>query len=95
MESNELTLVLDRLDRIESVLRELLRQRTAKEWYSTSEVAQVLQRAEYTVREWARTGRIRAKKKPCGRGKGGEWLVNHAELERFRNEGLLPPPHAG
>jgi hypothetical protein len=82
--------VIRRLDRIESALSELLRQRTIKELYSTAEVAEALHRAEYTVREWCRQGRIRAKKKPCGRGKGGEWLVSHEELTRLRNEGLLP-----
>jgi hypothetical protein len=84
--------LLRRLDRIESVLGELLFQRTLKEWYSTAEVAEILDRAEYTVREWCRQGRIRTKKKPCGRGKGGEWLVSHEELMRIKNEGLLPIP---
>jgi transposase len=82
--------LLRRLDRIESALAELLVQRTVKEWYSTAEVAEILDRAEYTVREWCRQARIRAKKKPCGRGKGGEWLVSHDELTRLKNEGLLP-----
>jgi excisionase family DNA binding protein len=68
----------------------LLSQRSVKEFYTTAEVAEILGRAEYTVREWCRQGRIRAKKKPCGQGKGGEWLVSHEELTRFRNEGLLP-----
>jgi hypothetical protein len=35
-------------------------------------------------------GRIRAKKKPCGRGKCGEYLVSHDEFKRLRNEGLRP-----
>lgn len=79
-----------RLDRIESALGELLRQRTGKEWYATAEVAAALGRAEYTVREWCRQGRSRAREKPCGRGKGGEWLVSHDELTRLKNEGLFP-----
>jgi hypothetical protein len=87
MHINEL---IQRLDRIESALAELLNVRTAKAWYTTGEVAEILDRAEYTVREWCRQGRIRAKKKLCGRGKGGEWLVSHEELTRLRNEGLLP-----
>lgn len=82
--------VIRRLDRIESTLAALLLQRTVKEWYSTTEIAEILDRADYTVREWCRQGRIRAKKKPCGRGKGGEWLVSHEELTRLKNEGLLP-----
>lgn len=82
--------LIRRPDRIESTLAQLLLQRIVKEWYSTAEVAEILERAEYTVREWCRQGRIRAKKKPCGRGKGGEWLVSRTELTRLKNEGLLP-----
>jgi hypothetical protein len=87
---DELNPLLERLDRIEAALESLVRQRTIKDWYSTAEVAKLLERAEYTVREWCRQGRIRAKKKLCGRGKGGEWLVSHEEFVRLRNEGLLP-----
>ncbi|HYV34601.1 MAG TPA: helix-turn-helix domain-containing protein [Gemmataceae bacterium] len=90
MGAEELSLLLGRLDRIETALADLSRQRTAKEWYSTAEVGSLLARAEYTIREYCRLGRIRARKKPCGRGKGGEWLISHEELTRVRNEGLLP-----
>ena len=80
----------ERLDRIESLLASLVQRQAIKDWYTTAEVAKLLDRAEYTVREWCRQGRIRARKKPCGRGKGGEWLVSHDEFMRLRNEGLLP-----
>jgi hypothetical protein len=80
----------ERLERIEEMLSALVKQRAVKDWYTTAEVAEALERAEYTVREWCRQVRIRAKKKMCGRGKGGEWLVSHEELSRLRNEGLLP-----
>ena len=79
-----------RLERIEAALGELRARQVVKDWYTTNEVAKAIDKAEYTVREWCRLGRIRAKKKPCGRGKGGEWLVCHEELTRVRNEGLLP-----
>ncbi len=42
------------------------------------------------MREWFRLGRIRAEKRPCGRGRSQEWMINHDELTRIRNEGLLP-----
>jgi DNA-directed RNA polymerase specialized sigma24 family protein len=90
MNSDDLTPVLARLDRIEAALAELVRMRTVKDWYGTEEVAKILGKSEYTVREWCRLGRIKARKKPCGRGKGGEWLVCHEELTRVKNEGLLP-----
>ena len=79
-----------RLDRIEQTLQQLVQQRTIKDWYTTAEVAKVLGKAEFTVREWCRLGRVRAEKKKCGRGASSEWIVSHEELTRVRNEGLLP-----
>jgi hypothetical protein len=78
------------LGEIREIKRLLLDQKTVKEWYSTNEVAEILDRDAYTVREWARAGRIRAEKRACGRGKSKEWVVPHAELDRIRNHGLLP-----
>src|SRR5438309_7924865 len=86
--------ILARLDRLDSRIGELhdllTAQRTVKDWYTTAEVARVLGKADFTVREYCRLGRVRAEKRPCGRGKSQEWIVSHDELTRFRNEGLLP-----
>jgi hypothetical protein len=82
--------VNERLGKIEAYLSNLAREQIVKEWYSTKEVAEILNQSEYTVRENCRQHRIAAKKRPCGRGKGGAWLISHAELVRLRNEGLLP-----
>jgi hypothetical protein len=82
----------ERLDRIEGLLRLLVEQKTVKDWYTTAEVAEILQRAEWTVREWCRLGRVNAAKRPCGRGTSQEWIISHEELERIRNQGLLPDP---
>ena len=90
MTTNEITAILDRLDRIESTLSVLAEQRTIKEWYTTAEIAKLLCKAEFTVREWCRLGRVRAQKKKCGRGVASEWIISHEELTRVRNEGLLP-----
>ena len=68
----------------------LIDARVQKEYYSTSEIARILSRAEFTVREWARNGRIWAEKRACGRGNTKEWMISHAELKRIQNEGLLP-----
>ena len=84
--------LLERLDKIEALLATLVEQRTIKEWYSTAEVAEIVGKAEFTVREWCRLGRVHAEKKKCGRGSTSEWIVSHAELTRIRNEGLLPDP---
>ena len=82
--------VVERLSRIEAVLQALVSEKSPKEWYSTAEVAVIVHKAEYTVREWCRQKRIRASKKPYSRGAHPEWLISHSELVRFRNEGLLP-----
>jgi hypothetical protein len=68
----------------------LLTQRTIKAFYTTSEVAQMLSKAEFTVREWCRRGRVRAKKQGSGRGKHQAWVIPHEEVQRLQREGLLP-----
>ena len=84
--------VEERLEKIEALLTVLVEGRTVKEWYTTAEVAHSLGKAEFTVREWCRLGRVRAEKRRCGRGASQEWIVSHEELNRVRNEGLLPIP---
>ena len=79
----------ERLERIETLLQSLLKERTIKEWYTTAEVAKLLSKAEFTVREWCRLGRVRAQKKKCGRGVASEWIISHEELVRVQNQGLL------
>lgn len=83
-------LLEQRLDKIESLLKALINQQVVKSHYSTAEVAQAVQKSEYTVREWCRLGRLQAKKKYSGRGSSLEWVVTHSELERYRQNGLLP-----
>ncbi len=82
--------VLERLERIETLLGKLVSERTIKEWYTVAEVAQILGKAEFTVREWCRNGRVWASKRQCGRGNTKEWIISHEELTRIQNEGLLP-----
>ena len=83
-----------RIEVIESTvkeIRDLLANPTPKrDWYSIAEVAKQLSRAEFTVREWARHGRVYASKRACGRGPTQEWIISAEEVERIRNEGLLP-----
>ena len=79
-----------RLSRIEEALAILVRQRTVKDWYTTEEIARLLGRASYTVREHCREGRVKAAKRPCGRGSSKEWMVSHEELLRVQSFGLLP-----
>ena len=85
--------LFDRLQRIESAVTELADQRMVKEWYTTDEIAALLGRRLFTGREWCRLGRIHAEKRETGRGNTLEWSVSHDELERIRNDGLLPAPN--
>lgn len=84
----------DRLDSIEAMvlqIRELLLQRRPeKQWYTVAEVAKLLNRRPFTIREWCRLGRIYASKRDAGRGPSREWMIAREELERIENEGLLP-----
>lgn len=81
----------DRLSRIEQSLSLHGEPQFLREWYTIAETAAILERAPFTVREWARLGRIHAMKRPSGRGKASEWIVAHGEIERIKNKGLLPP----
>ena len=87
--------LIQRLERIEAALNSIVIQRRIKDFYSTSEVAAALEKAEFTVREWCRLGRIAATKRHCGRGNSSEWMISHEELLRIQNEGLLPLPGQG
>jgi len=60
-----------RLERIETLLAELIQQKTQKEWYSTADLAALTERAEFTVREWCRLDRITAEKEAHGRNTNG------------------------
>ena len=92
--STSLAELNERIALIESTvreIRELLANPTPqREWYTVSEVAQQFDKAEFTVREWARLGRVYASKRECGRGHSQEWIISAEEVERIRNEGLLP-----
>ena len=86
-----------KLERIESLQQELvamlgslIERKPEKEFYSTAEVAEILGKAEFTVREWARNGRIAATKKLTGYGRSKLWSISREELLRIQNEGLLP-----
>lgn len=83
-----------RLERIEESLRLLLKERVEQQFYSTSDVAKILGKAAFTVRDWCRKRRVRALKRPCGRGSSTEWMIPRHELERILSEGLLAPNQA-
>lgn len=80
----------ERLPATQTDLSGMTQQRLVKDYYSTEEVARIVGKDPYTVREWCRYGRLRGEKRKCGRGNSKEWAVSHAEVLRYQNEGLRP-----
>ncbi len=56
----------ERLDKIEALLAVLVERQQVREFYEIEEFAKLVDRDRFTVREWARNGRIRAEKKLSG-----------------------------
>ncbi len=78
-----------RLEQIEALLVVLVERQTVREWYTTNEFAKATGKAEFTIREYCRLGRLRAEKRQSGRGSYPQWVLSHEELERYRRNGLL------
>ena len=81
--------VLDRLRAIEETLRQLVERQVVRDWYTTEQFAKLVEKAEFTVREWCRHGRLVAVKRLSGRGAFFSWVISHQELLRYQREGLL------
>lgn len=82
-------MIEERLERIESLLALLVERQQVREWYTTQEFARAIGKAEFTIREYCRLGRLHASKRQSGRGAHPQWVLSHAELERYQREGLL------
>lgn len=80
----------ERLDKIEAMLLVLVERQQVREWYTTEQLAEILGKSEFTVREYCRLGRLKAEKQMSGRGAYASWIVSHAEFLRFQREGLRP-----
>jgi hypothetical protein len=85
-----LTEISSRLDLLSTAAPEARSQEAPRDWYSVAEVATMLGRSEYTVRELCRLGRLNASKREERRGGSALWSISAKEIERYRNEGLLP-----
>ena len=79
----------ERLHKIETMLVILVERQQMRKWYSVEEFARIVGRAQFTCREWCRTGRIQAEKKQSGRGAHTAWAIAHEELQRYQRDGLL------
>ena len=80
----------EHLEKIETLLVVLVERQQIREFYEIEEFARLVDRDRFTVREWARNGRIRAEKKLSGAVPHARWVVSHDELLRYQREGLLP-----
>jgi hypothetical protein len=79
-----------RLQNIEAMLIELVARQQVREWYTTHEFARTVGKAEFTIREYCRLGRLRAEKRQSGRGAYSAWAISRSECERYQREGLRP-----
>src|SRR5688572_5449819 len=74
---------LDRMERAQSFS-------VIKEAYTTTDVAERLQRAEWTVRQWCNKRQVQGAFKVHGKGRTGEWRIPHDALIRLQETGPLP-----
>jgi hypothetical protein len=89
-ENSEYGKILAELGLIKGMIQSLPYRLQVQEFYSTEEFARHVDKAEFTVREWCRNGRLNANKRKDGRGPNKAWTIPHSELERYRKDGLLP-----
>jgi hypothetical protein len=82
----------DAIRRVEEKQARLDAQEPPRQFYTTKEFAERVDRSEYTVRQWCKNGRINAQKRPGGRGAYDEWQIPASEPQRFLDYGFLPRP---
>ena len=87
-----LGIIAQRLAGLERVVAEVYDivhgQRFEKEWYTTSELAEILGKSQYTIQErWCNDGRIECEKDP----NSGKWRIPGHEVRRLRAGGSLSP----
>jgi len=63
-------------------------QRVEKDWYTTGELADALDKSQYTIQErWCNDGRIECEKDP----ESGKWRIPGTEYRRIVGGGALKP----
>lgn len=80
----------ERLRRIEESINQLVNRKVEQDFFSVQEIAKILDKSNFTIREWCRLGRVHGEKKLSGRGRAQEWVISKQELTRIQREGLLP-----
>ena len=75
-------------EKLTEVHQTITAQRVQKEWYSTGELADALDKSQYTIQErWCNDGRIECEKDP----ESGKWRIPGAEYRRLVGGGALRP----
>ena len=82
--------ILHTLEELKDMVRVLVNREMVRDYYSTDQFAELVHKAEFTVREWCRLGRVHAEKRRSGRGAFAAWVISHTEYQRYQREGLLP-----
>lgn len=89
--------LLARLGRLEAMVLVLVERQPkgrrdvddSRTTFTTAEFAEAVGLGDWTIRNYCRLGRLRAKKKRSGRGAHPEWVLDREEMDRYRREGLL------
>ena len=73
-------------EKVGDVHQVMLAQRVEKEWYTTNELAEALDKSQYTIQErWCNDGRIECEKAP----ESGKWRIPGHEFQRLVAGGAL------
>ena len=74
--------------KMEAIYSLLTSQKVEKEWYTTTELAEALDKSQYTIQErWCNDGRIECEKDP----ESGKWRIPGHEYRRLVGGGALKP----
>jgi hypothetical protein len=89
---------LDRIEKWQAEISDVMKNGRDEDrtHYTPAEFAKLLvkdgdSREVRTVRKWCKEGRIKAGKRPTGRGRHKDWTIPHDEYVRYKNEGLRDP----
>jgi len=75
-------------EKVGEIHQVILAQRVQKEWYTTNELAEALDKSHFTIQErWCNDGRIECEKDP----NSGKWLIPGQEYRRLVGGGALKP----
>ena len=75
-------------EKVAEIHQVVLNQRVQKEWYTTNELAEALDKSHFTIQErWCNDGRIECEKDP----NSGKWRIPGIEFRRLVGGGALKP----